>query len=448
MTIQIRRSLWGQLPCEMRHHILQHADPLTRYLNGKISTESDIKLYRLVIWIVAFGMDWEGDWSILYKSLTLPTIIDGLETVTSKRVYQQLCVLAPHLAKAEILLSVLEDVIIPVIQHIKDNRSSLRYRMHSDDEYVKSMEPLLIHIPFRQFWLDEIPEVIKENNALFFFIASCFGHVQVVQHLLAVFSNEHLNVGPLATFCLVYASEYGYHEVVALLLRVDGVNPSFDREFALSRACKNGHLDVVKLLYKRGITSSEESDFFWKACRHGQSEVVQYLLNESTVILLADLNNTYIRAAAQYGHAEVVKLLLATGEVDASFGGNIAIVLAATNGHAEVVKLLLAVDSVDAGDRNNEAIRKAAANGHTNVVKLLLECGQVDVSADNNYAIRMAAMNGHREIVRLLLDTDRVDATAGNCYALRLATANRHEEVVELLCGYLASKTVEESIEL
>ncbi|KAJ3331126.1 hypothetical protein HDU76_004035 [Blyttiomyces sp. JEL0837] len=70
---------------------------------------------------------------------------------------------------------------------------------------------------------------------------------------------------------------------------------------------------------------------------------------------------------------------------------------------------------------DNYAIRKASARGHTEVVRQLLATGEVDASANDNEAVKQAAKYGHVDVMKLLLSVDGVDASVDESYALRLA---------------------------
>ena len=106
-----------------------------------------------------------------------------------------------------------------------------------------------------------------------------------------------------------------------------------------------------------------------------------------------------LRCAAEYGHTEVVKLLLAAG-ADVHAQDNYALRWAASEGHTEIVRLLLEAGA-DVHAQNNSALKWTASKGHTEVVKLLLEAG-ADVHAQNNSALRWAAENGHTKVVALV----------------------------------------------
>jgi ankyrin repeat protein len=120
---------------------------------------------------------------------------------------------------------------------------------------------------------------------------------------------------------------------------------------------------------------------------------------------------TLLSQVAERGHEAIVKLLLATGEVNIESkdnSGRTPLWYAAQNGHEAVVKLLLDTGKVDADIMDSDGrtpLWYAAGNGHETVVKLLLDTGKVDADAKDNYGrtpLSYAAGNGHEAVVKLL----------------------------------------------
>ena len=201
------------------------------------------------------------------------------------------------------------------------------------------------------------------------------------------------------------------HEAYTLLMA--GADPSDDHNLAIRNAAENGHLEIVRLLL-----ADERVD-------------------------PSDNHNFAIQWAAENGHLEVVKLLLTDMRTDPSANHNDAIRIAAWNGHLDVVKVLLTDDRVDPSDKNNEAIRMAAWFGYLEIVNLLLSDSRVDPSDEDNdpirnyairnAAIRKAAKNGHLDVVKVLLTDNRVDPSDNHNEAIRKAAKNGHLDVVKLL---------------
>ena len=145
------------------------------------------------------------------------------------------------------------------------------------------------------------------------------------------------------------------------------------------------------------------NDVFIEACKSGDISVIERYIREGGDP--SDYDNAAIRWASNYGHTEVVKLLLSDRRVDPS-------------------------------DDNNATIRWASKYGHTEVVKLLTNDERVDPSADSNYAIQWASVNGHIDIVKLLLEADRVimkGIALGQEGVLDYISSERERKIKELV---------------
>lgn len=150
---------------------------------------------------------------------------------------------------------------------------------------------------------------------------------------------------------------------------------------ALHWGASNGHTNVVRILLKNG----------------GNPNVEARLEDDSTFTPLA--------IAVEYGHMEVVKLLVRDTGGDIERGRLLE--LAAVGGHTEVMEALTAsgVDvNVIVGDRS--ALHAAAFQDHIESVRWLLENGANVNLNDPRHGtpLQVAAYEGNLEIVKLLLD--------------------------------------------
>ena len=121
---------------------------------------------------------------------------------------------------------------------------------------------------------------------------------------------------------------------------------------ALMPACFNGHTEAVRILLGEGVNDLDQRDVYIGGDKFLYSP---------------------IEVAARYGHAEIVKLLLAAGShIDAS--GR----LAARYGHAEVLRVLIdkvPVDKVPETHNWNSVLYTAVLYSHVDVVKVLIAAG-------------------------------------------------------------------------
>ncbi|XP_067660308.1 ankyrin repeat domain-containing protein 50-like [Haliotis asinina] len=206
---------------------------------------------------------------------------------------------------------------------------------------------------------------------------------------------------------------------------------------------------MVELLVGRGanvtIIDGFGIDILHSACLVGDVEVVKYVLSQRTV----DINDkvrcgrTAVMLAAEYGHKDVVELLVDKG-ADVSLvdrtGGNI-LHCASLGGDAEVVNYILSKDIVDInsiGYRKKTPVMIAGQNGHTEVVHLLVKHGANLYLRDKrgNNVLHLACSEGHLDVVKYIMSLDTMNINRRG-YERRtpvmLAGEGGHTEVVEFL---------------
>jgi ankyrin repeat protein len=134
-------------------------------------------------------------------------------------------------------------------------------------------------------------------------------------------------------------------------------------------------LPLLSVLVVAQDTKQKLNDDFWEAVRAGDVALVTTLLDKG-----ADVNakfrygTTALFKAAERGHTEVVKLLLARGAdvtVKDTFYGATAMTWALDNDHVEVVKALLEKD----GSSVNDVLMQGARGGKPPLVRIALEKG-------------------------------------------------------------------------
>ena len=136
------------------------------------------------------------------------------------------------------------------------------------------------------------------------------------------------------------------------------------------------------------------------------------------------LQHTPLAWAAQKGHEEVVKILLAREEVNPDKPdrwSRTPLSYAAENGYEEVVKMLLGRKEVNPNKPDYEGqtpLTHAAANGEEEVVKMPL--GRGDVNPDepglgDQTALSYAAEYGYGEVVKILLGREEANPDKPDC---------------------------------
>lgn len=219
---------------------------------------------------------------------------------------------------------------------------------------------------------------------------------------------------------LSVAAELGSPHLMQFLVQLDGLEvdrtDENDGRTPLNRAAYLGHTEIVRLLVARGDVEKNSKD------RNG---------------------STPLAVAAYKGHEEVVQLLLKRDDVDADSKdnrGRTPLSIAASRGHDAVVRLLLERNDVDADSKDKfgkTPLSRAISEGHEKVVRLLLESMEGDWKETYGKTILgQAAFEGHGNVVQLLVEGYGVETDAEDEHGktpLGRAASEGHEEVVRFL---------------
>ncbi|KAK6093522.1 hypothetical protein MT418_006133 [Batrachochytrium dendrobatidis] len=450
---QSHYSLWGLLPTELHQHIVTLAGPLTVFLYygidvaiesiktdncnlwhddyktssvlATISLEqqhiSPLMLVYRSIWLDAFTIDWDGDLSLL--PCYIPHIAD-LRQVCSRSMYMRL---SHHLLS---------------ITGLDANRTGVAGHSSSifpaTDCSPQLLRNLLIHIPMRHVWLDELDvNHLKLHIHHFVSDAIQFGHLDFLIYLV---SNYLITIDALCVRVL----PMGLHPLGAVSFAIinSAASPVFSQEGRLTFsssfndldsdsengdwswtynvidiAASNNDMDMVKWLHEHGNTgcTTEAID---KASEYGYVNMVEYL--HSHFSLLHD-------SLSALDHVSDEDSIIRSGPLmGRQIGGctQWAMIAAAQNGHIDVVKFLHANRTEGCTTR---AMDEAALHGHLNIIQFLHTHrteGATSTAMDN------AAAFGHLNIVKWL----HFNRTEGcSVSAMDTAAANGHLDVIQFL---------------
>ncbi|XP_048203874.1 ankyrin repeat and SAM domain-containing protein 1A isoform X5 [Perognathus longimembris pacificus] len=205
---------------------------------------------------------------------------------------------------------------------------------------------------------------------------------------------------------LHHAALNGHKDVVEVLLRNDALTNVADSKgcYPLHLAAWKGDAQIVRLLIHQGPSHTRVNEQNALEIR----ELKKYGPFDPYINAKNNDNETALHCAAQYGHTEVVKVLLEE-LTDPTMRNNkfeTPLDLAALYGRLEVVKMLLNAhpNLLSCNTKKHTPLHLAARNGHKAVVQVLLDAGM-----DSNYqtemgsALHEAALFGKTDVVQILL---------------------------------------------
>jgi hypothetical protein len=205
------------------------------------------------------------------------------------------------------------------------------------------------------------------------------GQVEVVKYLvsLGIVYEEYtecvncLDIGALCMECAddMVDGEYKKYEVGKI--------------YTIDIVVYRGHTELFIYLYESGLECQYGT--LCGAAENCYIDIIKYICE------VINVGNNEIYAAAQYGHAETIRLIYRYGKYSTSN----AMIAAAENGHIEVFKYLYSLF----GESTGTAKKIAAANENTNVV----ECIDKIIKDTLFFSVKMADKNHHSEISKYVL---------------------------------------------
>ncbi|KAJ1647238.1 hypothetical protein J3B02_005392 [Coemansia erecta] len=230
-----------------------------------------------------------------------------------------------------------------------------------------------------------------------------------------------------------------------LLLLALGADPRVDNQWILRHACAHAWTLVVhRLLSMRapldqglvaqdngGTHNTQQMLDSWRG--GARESAIGFHQNSPLLVDVHRDSEAALRTAAEAGHSDVIRMLVAAG-ADVAVLDNEPLVLAAAAGHTHAVRTLLG-SGADASADQSRALRTAVLLGDANLhcVRLLLEHG-AEASAMNDSCLLAAAYRGDGSAV------PAATRSVQRRYASRPAPASfSHVQLVELLLEHGAN---------
>lgn len=224
-------------------------------------------------------------------------------------------------------------------------------------------------------------------------IAAKNGRKEAVQLLLERYKANIYAENSFQGTPLSYAAEYGFKDVVEILLQYANNLESVFYGRAVSAAASMGHEDIVKLMLENNEIDEHERNKYGSraivvATKFGKTAIVRYLLGRDDINLSpAGCHRALIEGAIK-GNDDPVKLLLKSRHIkvnEADGKGRVPLIEAARNGQTKIMELLFMVENINVNVqiRSNfrTALTAAMSENRDKVVELLFTRKDLDLEA-------------------------------------------------------------------
>jgi len=239
------------------------------------------------------------------------------------------------------------------------------------------------------------------------------------------------------------------------------------KPFALSWACRMGHVEIVKALIDHGTSVSGAkvdggSPLSW-ACASGHLEIVKLLLNEASTSQVNERDEdgrSPLSLAVGSSHLAIAKLLVAREDVDVNMADRTgspplfwAIGSKSQKEDLVLLEYLISEPRVDIAKRDRRGrtvLSWAAEMGACDAINILIKSPRPDVQSllddlgdkDRGWTpLSWAAYNGHLGVVETLCRTNRIDTQLASIdkrgqNVVSLAADRNHGDIIKLLAKF------------
>ncbi|MEM3858158.1 MAG: ankyrin repeat domain-containing protein, partial [Candidatus Micrarchaeaceae archaeon] len=212
---------------------------------------------------------------------------------------------------------------------------------------------------------------------------------------------------------------------------------------SLYYACKNGNVEIIKLLIEKGDNNWNRA--LIGACKNGNIEIFNYIfrqadktkININDIFIASCCNNLQLvklihsnfpfnfnldkalYKACKHGKIEIINFLLTLGKIDLNCG----LVGACKSGNLEIVKFLIN----NGADDFSSLLYHACHSKNIELIKYIININPKDLES----GLIFACENNDVEMVKLLIDKD-IDVEIVE-YCLSIAKVNEYKEIEQLL---------------
>ncbi|XP_069797677.1 ankyrin repeat and SAM domain-containing protein 1A-like isoform X6 [Narcine bancroftii] len=239
-------------------------------------------------------------------------------------------------------------------------------------------------------------------------------------------------------------------EVVEMLLKNEASTNIADNKgcYPLHLAAWKGDAQIVRLLIHQGPSHAKVNEQNTIECK----DLKKYGPFDPYINAKNNDNETALHCAAQYGHSDVVKVLLEE-LTDPTMRNNkfeTPLDLAALYGRLEVVKMLLIAhpNLLSCNTKKHTPLHLAARNGQKAVVQVLLEAGMdINYQTEKGSALHEAALFGKTDVVQILLaseiDVNIKDVRGKSALEIvKEHPAQKSKEIATLIQDHIAGKEI------
>ena len=248
--------------------------------------------------------------------------------------------------------------------------------------------------------------IVEQISSVTVKSAAMLGREDIFETLLSHSGDQQNRIMKLI---LDRTAEEGQTSTVKMVLEKGGKKFASQGGDAFICASKNGHKDILELLFEYGYVPNAQimQNSLERATESGYQDIVRMLLMKSAKTLSPRAGDYALIEASGRGHKQILELLFENGFFPDEKTLGPALMRATAAGRVELVRMLLAKGGKSLTPSvSSPAVKGAAANGNKEIIAMIFETGAVP-DGDNMKTALVSAVKSEKmdlDIVRMLLE--------------------------------------------
>ena len=238
------------------------------------------------------------------------------------------------------------------------------------------------------------------------------------------YNDQYIHENLFHFFC-----RHGYIDCAKGFLNINKFDINSKNDEAICLACQEGHLEMVKWLYKIGGNIKAQNNWcFGMSISRGNLEMLKWI--ESLKVVDIHYNyDQFFRSACSFGKLEIAKWLYSFGNVDIHAFMDSAFLTSCSENHVEVAKWLYSLGGYNLHFEDDLFFKFICQQGNIYILQWLHDINEFNVHYQDDFYFRLSCNLNHLEQSKWIYSLGNVNIKSNRNEVFRLACNSNNIEM-------------------